>query len=275
MNLLELLIEGNNKRNNLTIHSNKNISYYTFSTLDDYNLVHGVFMRNGGVSPAPWASLNMATSVGDSKESIIENRRRITNSMDLKEDSIYDVWQVHSNRVVFASEPRRPNQSHEKADAIITNTSGVTIMMLFADCVPILMYDPKNNVAAITHAGWQGTVNQVVGKTVISMREKYDCQPENIIACIGPSICVSHYEIGKDIAEEVEQSFGKTQQILLKKDGKIFLNLQSANRIILQNNGVKNIQNSNICTACNRRDWYSHRAENGQTGRFAAIITVL
>jgi len=243
--------------------------------LDDYSLVHGVFMRHGGVSPAPWTSLNMATSVGDSKESVIENRRRITNSLDLKEDSIYDVWQVHSNRVVFASEPRRSDQPHEKADAIITNTPGVTIMMLFADCVPILMYDPKNNVAAITHAGWQGTVNQVVGKTVISMREKYACQPEEIIACIGPSICVNHYEIGKEIAEEVEQSFGKTQQILFKKDGKIYLDLQSANRIILQNNGVKNIQSSNICTACNRRDWYSHRAENGQTGRFAAVITVL
>ena len=259
----------------MAIRSNKSISYYTFSTLDDYSLAHGVFMRYGGVSPAPWASLNMATSVGDSKESVIENRKRITNCLSLKEDSIYDVWQVHSNRVVFATGPRKPDQPHEKADAIITNNPGVTIMMLFADCVPIMMYDPKNNVAAITHAGWQGTVNWIVGETVISMREKYACRPEDIIACIGPSICVDHYEIGEEVAEEVNRSFENTQQILIRKEGKIHMNLQCANRIILQNNGVKRIQNSNICTACNKSDWYSHRAENGQTGRFAAVITVL
>ena len=243
--------------------------------LDDYNLIHGVFMRYGGVSPAPWASLNMATSVGDSKESVIENRRRITNCLSIKKDSIYDVWQVHSNRVILATGPRKPDQQHKKADAIITNNPGVTIMMLFADCVPIMMYDPKNNVAAITHAGWQGTVNRIVGETVISMRVKYACQPEDIIACIGPSICVDHYEIGEKVAKEVKRSFGNTQKILTKKEGKIYMDLQYANRIILQNNGVKRIQNSNICTACNTSDWYSHRAENGQTGRFAAIITVL
>jgi len=259
----------------LAIRSNKKLSYYTFSTLDDYNLVHGVFMRCGGVSPAPWASLNMATSVGDSKESVIENRRRITNCLSLKEDSIYDVWQVHSNRVVFAESPRKPNQPHEKADAIITNDPSVTIMMLFADCVPIMMYDPKNNVAAITHAGWQGTVNQIVSETVVSMRENYACKPEDIIACIGPSICADHYEIGEEVSEEVERSFEKTQQILIRKNGKIHMDLQYANRVILENNGIKKIQKSNICTACNISDWYSHRAENGQTGRFAAIITVL
>lgn len=259
----------------MAIRSNKKISYYTFSTLDDYKLVHGVFMRYGGVSPAPWASLNMATSVGDTKNSVIENRKRITNCLSLKEDSIYDVWQVHSNKVVFAENPRKPHQPHKKADAIITNNPGVTIMMLFADCVPIMMYDPKNNVASITHAGWQGTVNKIVGETVISMQKKYACQPENIIACIGPSICVNHYEIGEEVAEEVERSFEKTQQILIRKEGKLHMDLQCANRIILENNGVKRIQNSNICTACNMNDWYSHRAEKGQTGRFAAIITVL
>lgn len=259
----------------MAIHSNKGISYYTFSMLDDYNLVHGVFMRYGGVSPAPWASLNMATSVGDSKESVIENRKRITKCLSLKEDSIFDVWQVHSNRVVFAEEPRKPDQPHEKADAIITKNPNVTIMMMFADCVPIMMYDPKNNIAAITHAGWQGTVNQMVGETVISMQNKYACRPKDIIACIGPSICVNHYQIGEDVADEVRRSFGKNNQILIKKKGKIHMDLQFANRTILQNNGVKRIQCSNICTACNMSDWYSHRAENGKTGRFAAIIKIL
>ena len=259
----------------MPIHLNKNISYYTFSSLDDCRLVHGVFMRYGGVSSKPWASLNMATSVGDSKESVIENRRRIMKCLSLKEDSIFDVWQVHSNRVIHTMDSRKLDQPHQKADAIITNKQNVTLMMLFADCVPVMMYDPKKKVAALAHAGWQGTVNGVVSETVKSMQEKYACKPENIIACIGPSICVDHYEIGKDVAEEVERSFGSSEQVLIKKNGKMHLDLQNANRIILQKHGVKKIQNSNICTACNVSDWYSHRAEKGKTGRFAAVITVL
>jgi len=259
----------------LPTHSKRDISYYTFSALDHYNLVHGVFMRYGGVSPKPWSSLNLATSVGDSRESVIENRRRITKCLLLQEDSIFDVWQVHSNRVIHAEDSRKLDQPHQKADSIITNKPNVTIMMLFADCVPIMLYDPKNNVAALAHAGWQGTLNGVVGETVKSMQEKYACKPEDLVACIGPSICVDHYEIGKDVAEEVERSFNNTEQILIKKDGKIHLDLRVANQIILKKYGVKKIQNSNICTACNTSDWYSHRAEEGKTGRFAAVITVL
>jgi YfiH family protein len=230
-------------------------------------------MRYGGVSPKPWSSLNMATSVGDSRESVIENRRRIAKCLSFQEDSIFDVWQVHSNRVIHAMDSRNLDQPHQKADAIITNKPNVTIMMLFADCVPVMMYDPKNNVASLVHAGWQGTVNEVVGETVKSMKEKYGCKPEDLVACIGPSICVDHYIIGKDVAEKVERSFENTEQILIKKDGKTHLDLQIANRIILQKHGIKNIQNSNICTACNTSDWYSHRAEKGKTGRFAAVIT--
>ena len=258
----------------MPIHSKRDISYYTFSSLDDYNLVHGVFMRHGGVSPKPWSSLNLATSVGDSRESVIENRRRITKCLSLQEDSIFDVWQVHSNRVILATDSRKPDQPHQKADSIITNKPNVTIMMLFADCVPIMMYDPKNNVAALAHAGWQGTVNGVIGKTVKSMQENYKCKLENLVACIGPSICVDHYDIGKDVAEEVERSFENTEQILIKKEGKMHLDLRIANRNILIKYGVKKIQNSNICTACNTSDWYSHRGEKGKTGRFAAVITV-
>ena len=257
----------------MPIHSKRDISYYTFSSLDNYHLVHGVFMRHGGVSPKPWSSLNLATSVGDSRESVIENRRRITKCLSLREDSIFDVWQVHSNRVIHAEDSRKLDQLHQKADSIITNRPNITIMMLFADCLPIMMYDPKKNIAALAHAGWQGTVNGVVGETVKSMQEKYACKPEDLIACIGPSICVDHYEIGKDVAEEVERSFKDTKKILIKKGGKIHLDLRIANQINLNKFGVKKIHTSNICTACNINDWYSHRAEEGKTGRFAAVIT--
>ena len=258
----------------MPIHYRNNISYYTFSLLDEYHLVHGVFMRYGGVSPKPWASLNMATSVGDSRKSVIENRKRITNCLTLDEGSIFDVWQVHGTNVVHAAKSRKLDQPHQKADAIITNKPNVTILMLFADCVPIMLYDPENNVAALVHAGWQGTVNRVVSETVKSMQKKYGCKPKNLIACIGPSICVDHYKIGKEVADEVRRVFKNPEQILLTKGQNLHLDLQTANRIILNKHGIKRIQDSRICTACNTGDWYSHRAEKGKTGRFAAIISI-
>ena len=242
--------------------------------LDEYHIVHGVFMRYGGVSPKPWASLNMATSVGDSRESVFENRKRITNCLTLDEGSIFDVWQVHGTNIVHAAKSRKLDQPHQKADAIITNKPNVTLMMLFADCVPIMLYDPENNAAALVHAGWKGTVNGVVSETVKSMQKYYGCNPKNLFACIGPSICIDHYEIGKEVADKVSSAFENTEQILVTKGRNLYMDLKTANRIILNKHGIKRIQDSKICTACNTGNWYSHRAEKGKTGRFAAIISI-
>jgi polyphenol oxidase len=254
--------------------SKNSISFFTFPNIDEFGLTHGVFMRRGGCSPNPWESLNLATSVGDDRESVIENRRRITNVLSVEEDSIYDVWQVHSNKVISTNRPRPLEESHKKADAIISNNPHVTLLMLFADCVPVLFYDPENSVAAIAHAGWQGTLNGVVVETVFKMKKEYKTDPEKLIVGIGPSICMNHYEIGKDLEGKFLKKINPKENILNYSRGKIFLDLRRANEILLMNIGVVNIINSNICTACNVGDWYSHRAENGVTGRFAAVITV-
>lgn len=262
------------KSGDMAIHINDTISYYTFSLFDKHNLTHGVFMRRGGCSPKPWKSLNLATSAGDSRESVIENRQTITKTLSLKPNSIYDVWQVHSNKVISTDQPRGLDTPHLKADAIITNNPNVTLMMLFADCVPVMFYDPENSVAAIAHAGWQGTVNGVVSETVKTMHKEYRTDPVNLLVGIGPSICVDHYEIGQEVEKVVERSFVETNGIIKRNSGKVYLDLQNANKILLQRLGIKNILNSGICTACNTVDWFSHRAENGRTGRFAVVMTV-
>ena len=100
-----------------------NISYFTFPELDAHQIVHGVFTRHGGASPHLWKSLNMATSVGDSRENVIENRVRVMNALGLTHESIYDVWQVHGNEVIATDEPRAVDVAHEKADAIVTKSS--------------------------------------------------------------------------------------------------------------------------------------------------------
>ncbi len=257
----------------MTLHRKKGIAYYTFPVLDQIGVNHGVFMRHGGISPSPWSSLNLATSVGDTSENVIENRRRITKTIGRGEMSIFDVWQVHSNKVSYSDQSRALNIPHKKADAILTDNPKVTLMMLFADCVPILLYEPENNVAGIAHAGWQGTANRVVKNTVEKMVAEHGCKRNKIIACIGPSIRIDHYQVGENVLDAMRKSFRSTKRIIYRDDGKYYLDLQVANRILLEETGVIEIFDCGICTAENVKDWFSHRAEKGETGRFAVAMT--
>lgn len=256
------------------IHSSGDISYLTFDSFDRFGLKHGIFMRHGGISPSPWKSLNMSTSVGDSRENVVENRRRLTSAIGVKEQDIYDVWQVHSSKVVYTNKPRLLNEKHVKADAIITDKSELAIMMLFADCVPILFVDAVRNTAGIAHAGWQGTVKNIVGKMVQALKHKFNSSPEDITAAIGPAICADHYEVGSDVVHQARNVFDKDSGVIMEKKGAIFFDLVKANHILLERSGVLQIETADICTACNLEDWFSHRGENGKTGRFGAIISL-
>jgi hypothetical protein len=255
------------------------LRYFTFPSLSAHNLIHAVFTRQGGVSPAPWNSLNLGSTVGDHPEHVHANRQRAFNEIGCRYESLFDVWQVHSDVVVTADAPRHPERSHQQADAIITNSNDVTLMMRFADCVPILLYDPYREVIGLVHAGWLGTVRKVVCNAVTVMKEKYYSIPADIIAAIGPSIGPDHYLVGEDVIYQVKLAFGSDSSDLLKYDtalpaGKAFLNLWQANQQLLENAGIQHIETAGICTACNLMDWYSHRAENGRTGRFGVLLTL-
>ena len=256
----------------MSIYKKKGVTYITFDLLEDYGVKHGVFMRHGGVSPVPWRSLNMATSVGDSRENVLENRNRITTALGLKEDSIFDLWQIHSKKIIHADKPRAKNQAHSKGDAIITNKMNISLLMLFADCVPVLLADVDKKVVAIVHAGWQGTYKGIVTDTVNEMKRAYDCQPENILAGIGPAICQKHYEVGEDVIQIFNNEYQGSEKIIKSENSKTYLDLKHANFLLLKKAKIRQVEVMDICTACLTEDWYSHRAEN-QTGRFGVLIS--
>ncbi len=253
---------------------NNGIRYYTFDIFPR-TVAHGVFTRRGGVSPAPWDSLNVGATVGDERERVMENRKRSFQALGRSIGSLFDVWQVHSADIVFAEAPRPLDVDHRKADIIFTDRPEVTLYMRFADCVPILLHDPSRNVVGIAHAGWLGTVRGVSGLAVQAMSQRYGSKTEDIQAAIGPSIGVDHYEVGPDVISLVQQTFGPDAAGLIhSRNGKTYLDLWTANRLQLERAGVHQIETAALCTACHLEDWYSHRAEKGKTGRFGAIMAL-
>jgi polyphenol oxidase len=258
----------------MSFSNNNGVRYYSFDIFPR-TLKQAVFTRQGGVSPAPWHSLNVGGTVGDDATRVRENRARSFAALDRSFDSLFDVWQVHSADVVYADAPRPANVDHHKADVILTDKPAVTLYMRFADCVPILLYDQKKGVVGIAHAGWLGTVRGTSAAAVHAMIGHYGSRPADIMAAIGPSIGADHYEVGPDVVSQVEQSFGRDAKRLIEvRAGKTYLDLWAANRLQLEKSGVERIEIAGVCTACHLEDWFSHRAEKGKTGRFGALIAL-
>ena len=249
------------------------LRYYQFESLAGLGVIQGIYTRHGGISPEPWHSLNLGGTVGDERANVVENRRRIFHAMGRPVESIYDCWQVHGTEVICTTQPRPLDGVHHKADAILTDQKDITLFMRFADCVPIFLVDPRRKVIGIVHAGWRGAVNGVITQAVRQMQEHYGVRPEDIYAGIGPSICVDHYQVGKEVVDAAVAAFGEASaQVLARRNGSLHLDLWTANRLTLEKSGVRQIEVAGICTACHTHDWYSHRAEKGKTGRFGALL---
>jgi purine-nucleoside/S-methyl-5'-thioadenosine phosphorylase / adenosine deaminase len=247
--------------------------YYKFNIFENPQIYHAIFTRQGGVSPSPWESLNLGGSVGDQPARVANNRRIALDAIGVKHDSLYDVFQVHSSDVIFTNKPRPKEAPYLKADAIITDQPNITLLMKFADCVPILLYDPVHHGIGIVHAGWKGTVDKIINKVLLSMGVKFGSQPADIFASIGPSIGPDHYPVGAEVVNKIKMAFGHVaDSLLLIDNGAVKFNLWTANQLTLIQSGVNNIEICKICTACHLDDWFSHRGENGKTGRFGAVI---
>jgi YfiH family protein len=258
----------------MPFHIHGEVKYFQFSEFGQ-GIDHAIFTRQGGVSPRPWASLNLGSTVGDDLERVHQNRILALTALDKDPESVFDVWQVHGIDVAVAEAPRPHNNPHPQADILLTDRRGVTLMMRFADCVPVLLHDPVRQVIGLAHAGWMGTVRGAVSAAVKAMDDRFGSSPLDIQVAIGPSIGPDHYQIGPDVAMQVRQVFGpQADKFLAYRDGSIFFDLWKANTWQLEQAGVRQIELAGLCTACHTEDWFSHRAEKGQTGRFGVSIAL-
>ncbi len=252
------------------------LRYFQFDSFKDLDVFHAVLTRHGGASTGPYASLNTGGTVGDEPQAVVANHEKIYQTFGYDYYSRFDVWQVHGTDILCADGPRSPETPHSKADGILTDREVVTLFMRFADCVPILLMDPVRRAIGIVHAGWQGTARQIARVAVEKMQVCYGSRPGDLLAGIGPSICQQCYEVGPEVVQAFQRSYGDRAKAYFSHDdnGHTHLDLWTANHDTLRMAGVDRIEVSGLCTACHLDDWYSHRAEHGRTGRFGVLLTL-
>lgn len=247
--------------------------YYQFNSLA---VNHAVFTRHGGVSEAPWASLNLGGNVGDSPEAVAENYRRIYAALDMDGSRSCSVWQVHSADTIVATAPTPERGWITHADGMVTDQPATPLVMRFADCVPVLFHDPVQQAIGIAHAGWRGTLQGAGVSVLHKMIDTFGSRPSDIRAAIGPSISAACYQVGAEVVSAVEWYFGTTDGLIQydPNDNTPHFDLWAANALDLRRNGVEQVEVMGICTASNTDDFFSHRAESGKTGRFVAVISL-
>ena len=226
--------------------------------------------RKGGVSKGDYKSNNLAIHVGDDLKSVIINRQRLVGKLGLSYDDLVFMNQVHGNKVLIID---NNSQKIPECDAMITNEFNKALMVMVADCLPILFADVKNRVVGAAHAGWKGTYGRIASNVVEKMVSELGCDKKSIHVWLGPSIRSCCYNVGNDLAEKFNEEF-KIDKVVIEKNDTMYLDLISCNKQILTESGIKeeNISVSDICVSCNVDKYYSYRAEKGHTGRFAAGI---
>lgn len=255
--------------------SHNGIVYYQSAEWRDVR--HGIFTRIGGTSEAPWNSLNVGGTVGDNLDHVRRNHDLMYETLQVDGSRSCTVWQVHGADVVHASGPVPGRRWIAQADSLITNIEGVPLVMRYADCLPLMFYDPVARAVGLAHAGWRGTVGGVGVNTVRAMQRLYDSQPKNIQAIVGPGISRQRFQVGEEVVDAFHERFGELDETLMQRDpadGTAYIDLWEANRRDLTAAGVHHIEIAGICTYDNPDLFFSHRGENGRTGRFGAVISL-
>lgn len=255
-------------------HANGVVTY-TFDALAALPVRAHVSTRHGGVSPQPWQSLNLSITRGDERTHVEENRDRLTAALGVQTTNLVRCRQVHGTGVAKV-DWSDANQWKDQTDALITDTVGLPLLLLFADCVPLLLYDRQRHVLGVCHAGWRGTVNGMGLATLWAMQAAYDTLPTDVLVCIGPSIGPASYEVGSEVLAMATAKLADAERFFSYPNGvdrNPYFDLWGANVAQLTAAGVPTdqIEVSGIDTAQTTHDFFSHRAEQGRCGLFSMV----
>jgi len=234
------------------------------------SLTHGFTSKDGGKSSLPYDSLNLAFHVEDNKEKVIQNHLLLADKLHYNARTLVHMKQIHSS-IVHIVDANDNFYNPKECDALITNKIDTPLMVMVADCSPILFYDNEKKVIAVAHAGRQGAFKNIVQNVINSFVNNFNSRLENINVAIGASIGECCYEVGSEIYDEAK--ILSLEYALNKKENSYYLNISAILKSQLLNAGVKehNIEFSKECTSCSNKKYFSYRADN-TTGRFCGVL---
>lgn len=265
---------------------NAELVTYQFESPAFSGIEHAIFTRLGGVSRGHLASLNVGRSVGDDPVAVAENLRRIYDHLGVGAGQVVTPWQIHSNRIAVVS-GHHGGQIVPNTDGLVTATPGLALLLRFADCQSVLLYDPEHHALGLVHAGWRGVAQGVAIRAVEAMQASFGTRPGALVAGLGPAVGPCCYVVGDEVAAAMGYALPDWRRVMRPlpapraekseegeetEDSTLWrFDLPAANAQQLAAAGVTNIEQSDLCTACRSGEFYSHRASNGQTGRFAVV----
>lgn len=263
----------------------KETPYLSYPLLEETGIVrHGFSTRLGGVSGGYFSSLNLSFDRGDDKEAVAENFRRIGASIGVRCEDMVLSQQTHTTNVRVVTEADRgkgivKERDYTDVDGLVTAVPGICLVTSYADCVPLYFVDPVKKVIGLSHSGWRGTVGKIGKKTVELMSDTFGCDPADILAAVGPSVCMDCYEVSGDVIERFRENFDEkywNELFYEKPDGKYQLDLWRANELIFLEAGIREEHTAvtNVCTHCNSSILYSHRTAGDKRGNLCAFLAL-
>ena len=263
----------------------KKTPYLEYPLFQETGIVTSAFStRLGGVSEGYYSSLNLSFDRGDDPARVLENFKRIGASMGVAVEDMVLSKQTHTTNVRVVTEEDKGKgvmreRNYTDVDGMITNVPGICLVTSYADCVPLYFVDPVKKAIGLSHSGWRGTVGKIGKNTVQLMQENFGSKPEDLLAAVGPSVCMDCYEVSEDVIEQFKEAFEKKywEDLFYKKEnGKYQLNLWKANELIFLESGILpgHMAITNVCTHCNSKILYSHRTMGNNRGNLCAFLAL-
>lgn len=251
------------------------IVYYEFEHLAKTGLVRHCFStRIGGVSQAPYDTMNLAYHMGDAQDQVDENFNRIAHAVRLDPAQITMTKQNHGSDVQVVA---KGDAVIAKTDGLVTCEPGLVLTSYYADCVPLFFLDPIQGVVANAHSGWRGTLAGIGANVVDQMVRAFGSDPSKLLVGIGPSICMNHFEVGKEVIDAFRLNHPSSQKHAKRKaNGKWHLDLTKIIVDQLLEKGIlcANIEVADLCTFGNPDLFFSHRRDQNARGNMAALLAL-
>ena len=258
------------------------VEYYTIPLLNNEKIKTAFTTRHGGVSKGYLSSMNMSFTRGDDEANVNENYRRLAQALGVDKDKFAFSYQIHEDNVHEVSENNfktvyKETQNMVRADALITDKKGVTLVKHSADCAIIYFYDPINNAIGLAHSGWRSTVMNIAGKTIEKMTEVYGTNPKDLLCAISPTIMECCFEVGEEVSDEFEKVFGENAKTISYSYEKPHVNLVNAvtAQLLAAKVFPENIAKAQMCSSCRSDEFFSHRKTKGQCGLSVGIISLV